>query len=91
MLVASWQIDAESVKICTRPDGTLWQLGQGSGGSVYRAIQDGVREVAVKCSTVNLSTDPLQSRFWREIELIASCRDRQASCVACIPWSLRAD
>lgn len=73
---ASWQIDAASIKLCRRPDGSLWQLGQGAGGAVFRAVQDGVRQVAVKCSNVNLSSDPLQRRFWQEIELIASCRDR---------------
>lgn len=74
--MASWHINPASLKICQRLDGSPWKLGEGAYGSVFRAMQNEVREVAIKVSTVNLSTDPLQNRFWREIEFLAGCRDR---------------
>ena len=54
----------------------LVKIGQGAFGAVYLATQDGVREVAVKCSTINLTSGPSHNRFWKEIETIASCRDK---------------
>lgn len=43
---------------------------------VYKAYQDGVRLVAVKVSTTDDRLGKHIEGFWREIELIASCRDR---------------
>ncbi|KAL3143486.1 hypothetical protein ABBQ38_002293 [Trebouxia sp. C0009 RCD-2024] len=42
------QADAASLEICTRPDGSLWLLGEGACGQVYKALRNGVQDVAVK-------------------------------------------
>lgn len=42
------QADAASLEICRRPDGTLWLLGEGACGQVYKALRNGVQDVAVK-------------------------------------------
>lgn len=42
------QAKRANLEICRRPDGTLWLLGEGACGKVYKAMRDGVQEVAVK-------------------------------------------
>ncbi|KAK9812044.1 hypothetical protein WJX73_000926 [Symbiochloris irregularis] len=70
-----WYIDPTSLTVCRHPDGTPWKLGQGGFGSVYKALQDNVRFVAVKIS--EKGTDRRQDEaFWQEVEIIANCRDR---------------
>lgn len=53
-----WLIDpaaciAAEVEICRRPDGSLWQLGAGGFGRVYKAMRFGVQPVAVKVLAVS--------------------------------------
>lgn len=40
------------ISICKRVDGRDWQLGAGAFGRVYKALRDGVAEVAVKVGGV---------------------------------------
>ncbi|DBA75882.1 TPA: Serine/threonine-protein kinase Nek3 [Trebouxia sp. C0004] len=42
------QAKRANLEICRRPDGSLWLLGEGACGKVYKAMRDGVQEVAVK-------------------------------------------
>ncbi|KAL0049131.1 hypothetical protein WJX82_007250 [Trebouxia sp. C0006] len=42
------QAKRANLEICRRADGTLWLLGEGACGKVYKAMRDGVQEVAVK-------------------------------------------
>ncbi|KAK9801972.1 hypothetical protein WJX73_004080 [Symbiochloris irregularis] len=72
-----WYIEPASLEVCRHDDGTPFKLGQGGFGSVYKALQNGVREVAVKISeTMQQGRASDHDAFWREIELIAHCRDR---------------
>ena len=43
-----WQLDPDSLRILTRPDGSEWELGAGASGRVYKALLGGAQEVAVK-------------------------------------------
>ena len=47
-LARGWQLDPASLQILTKPDGSEWELGCGTSGRVYKALYNGVQEVAVK-------------------------------------------
>lgn len=47
-LSASQDIDITELEVCRREDGTLWELGRGSFGTVFKALRRGVQEVALK-------------------------------------------
>ena len=47
-LARGWQLDPASLQILTKPDGSEWELGSGTSGRVYKALYNGVQEVAVK-------------------------------------------
>ncbi|KAK9812123.1 hypothetical protein WJX73_009346 [Symbiochloris irregularis] len=70
-----WFIDPATITVERHADGTPIKLGQGGFGSVYKALQDSHRVVAVKIST-NGANRRHDSAFWREIAIIAGCRDR---------------
>ncbi|KAK9801337.1 hypothetical protein WJX73_005762 [Symbiochloris irregularis] len=70
-----WYIDPQTLTVCRHPDGTPVKLGSGGYGSVYKALHNGVRHVAVKLSNSGEEHAGHIQAFWREIELIASCRD----------------
>ncbi|KAK9801359.1 hypothetical protein WJX73_010330 [Symbiochloris irregularis] len=59
-----------------QPDGAPVKLGSGGFGSVYKALHNGVKLVAVKVCNNSEEHERHAQAFWREIELIASCRDR---------------
>ncbi|KAK9819385.1 hypothetical protein WJX81_007382 [Elliptochloris bilobata] len=43
-----WQIDPAEIEFCRHDDGSLWELGTGGYGHVYKAVRPGVSEVACK-------------------------------------------
>lgn len=40
-----------TIQVCYRDDGSLWKLGAGSFGTVFKAMKNGTTPVAVKVST----------------------------------------
>lgn len=44
--LSDWEIHESEIEICKRPDGTLWHLGAGSFGQVFKAMRGGVQPVA---------------------------------------------
>lgn len=44
--LSDWEIHESEVEICKRDDGSLWHLGGGSFGQVFKAIRNGVQPVA---------------------------------------------
>lgn len=70
-----WEMDEAEIKICKRPDGTLWHLGAGSYGQVFKAIRNETQAVAVKVFPSN-ATDMQMADFQKEIVILKSCRDR---------------
>jgi hypothetical protein len=44
--LSDWEIHESEVEICKREDGSLWHLGGGSFGQVFKAIRNGVQPVA---------------------------------------------
>ena len=71
-----WRIDPDSIKICTREDGSLWKLGSGAAGTVYKALLNDVDEVAVKqlSSSILSNVEQQMAKFREEINLMAACR-----------------
>ncbi len=46
MLLAAaggWEVSAEDIEICQRPDGSDWLLGEGRYGQVFKALKGGVQ------------------------------------------------
>ncbi len=38
-----WAIDGDQIEICHQYDGTVWLLGEGRYGKVYKALKSGVQ------------------------------------------------
>lgn len=73
-----WLIDPGSIRVCLRPDGSLWQLGSGATGTVFKALLDDVNEVAIKRLNASAlaNADVQLVKFREEIELMAACRHK---------------
>ena len=74
-----WQIDPSHVRICVRPDGSLWKLGSGAMCTVFKAVLDDVNDVAVKrlsAAVVSQAEAVQLAKFKEEIQLMAACRHR---------------
>lgn len=75
ILKSDWELQPWSVAICRHSDGSEWKLGQGGYGEVFKALKDGVDEVAVK--RIKLGTDSkLLGQFHKEVDLISQLRHR---------------
>ena len=76
-LPSDWAMQPGELEYLRRPDGSLWQLGSGGFGMVYKARRHGVQPVAVK---VLRAATPAGGRrgedgFKREIAILRGCRD----------------
>ena len=72
--VFDWELTPEDVQICKRPDGSLWRLGSGGFGEVFKGVKDSVDEVAIKVIRIHMPS--AINEFKREIDLISKLRHR---------------
>lgn len=70
-----WELLPSDVDICKRADGTLWRLGKGGFGEVFKGLKDSVDEVAVKVIRIQ-STPVAIEQFKQEIDIISKLRHR---------------
>ena len=70
-----WELMPSDVEICKKEDGSLWRLGRGGFGEVFRGLKDGVDEVAVKVIRIQ-SSSAAAAQFKEEIDLISKLRHR---------------
>ena len=70
-----WELLPSDVEICKKEDGSLWRLGQGGFGEVFRGLKDGVDQVAVKVIRLR-SSSVATAQFKQEIDLISKLRHR---------------
>ena len=69
-----WELEAEDVHICRKGDGSLWSLGKGGFGVVYKGLMGGVDEVAVK--VLQMNSPVIIDLFKQEIDMISKLRHR---------------
>ncbi|KAI7843216.1 hypothetical protein COHA_003196 [Chlorella ohadii] len=75
--LADWHIDSKDIQIMKRPDGSLWRLGAGGFGTVFKALLHGVQPVAVKVlggSAAPGSKDMSDAEWEHEIAVLRACR-----------------
>lgn len=70
-----WELLPSDVNICKRLDGSLWRLGKGGFGEVFKGMKDGVDEVAVKVIRIK-NTSTAVEQFKQEIDMISKLRHR---------------
>ena len=70
-----WELLPSDVNICKRLDGSLWRLGKGGFGEVFKGLKDGVDEVAVKVIRIK-NTSAAVEQFKKEIDMISKLRHR---------------
>jgi hypothetical protein len=83
----SHELGAE-IEIMKRPDGSLWELGAGGFGRVFKAIRNGVQPVAVKVLVVS---DGGHSSFLRPFApfLTAECLGQALGPLLPLAYNLR--
>lgn len=70
-----WELMPSDVEICKKADGSLWKLGKGGFGEVFKGLKDSVDEVAVK--VIRIQNSPIaKEQFKREIDIISKLRHR---------------
>ena len=69
-----WELDPGDVQICRKENGSLWSIGKGGFGVVYKAIMGGVDEVAVK--VVHINSPFFVDQLKQEIDMISKLRHR---------------
>ncbi|KAK9811928.1 hypothetical protein WJX73_000424 [Symbiochloris irregularis] len=75
-LQLDWKVEPLRIKICQKPNGSYWLLGAGAYGQVYKAVMDGVNEVAIKLLKPETTNTPSAiSNFIAEIEILRAARD----------------
>ena len=70
-----WELQPSDVEICKKADGSLWKLGKGGFGEVFKGLKDSVDEVAVKVIRIQTSSVAIEL-FKREIDIISKLRHR---------------
>ena len=71
-----WELEPSEVTISKRPDGSLWRLGKGGFGEVFKGLRDGVDEVAIKIIRLHSCSPKTIMEFKGEIDLISKLRHR---------------
>lgn len=71
-----WELNPTEVTLCKRESGSLWSLGKGGFGEVFKGLRDGVDEVAVKVIRISSCTPSVVEQFKAEIDLISKLRHR---------------
>ena len=71
-----WELEPYAVSICRRLDGSEWKIGQGGFSKVFKALKDGVDEVALKIIYIAGSAIAQKQLFCAEIDLISKLRQR---------------
>lgn len=69
-----WELDPGDVQVCRHENGSLWSIGKGGFGVVYKAIMGGVDEVAVK--VVHINSPFFVDLLKQEIDMISKLRHR---------------
>ena len=70
------QMSLSDIRICRRPDGRRYRLGEGGFGTVYKAYMNNVDEVAVKVVRRQDPSDEDINLFLQEIQVLSSLRHR---------------
>lgn len=71
-----WELHPSEVTLCKRPDGSLFSLGKGGFGEVFKGLRDGADEIAVKIIRISSCTPAVVMQFKAEIDLISKLRHR---------------
>ncbi len=71
-----WELENTDVVLAKKRDGSLWKLGSGGFGEVYKGLRDGIDEVAVKVIRLRSSSPSTIEQFKSEIDLISQLRHR---------------
>lgn len=71
-----WELDPTEVSLCKKADGSLWRLGKGGFGEVFKGLRDGADEVAVKIIRLTSCSPKTIMQFKAEIDLISKLRHR---------------
>ena len=69
-----WELNPGDVQVCRHENGSLWSIGKGGFGVVYKAIMGGVDEVAVK--VVHINSPFFVDLLKQEIDMISKLRHR---------------
>lgn len=71
-----WELNPNDVALCRKADSSLFRLGKGGFGEVFKGLRDSVDEVAVKIIRLHDSTPSAIDQFKAEIDLISKLRHR---------------
>lgn len=74
-LLYDWELLPSDVEICKTSEGSLWRLGKGGFGEVFKGLKDGADEVAVKVIRIQTNMSVID-QFKQEIDMISKLRHR---------------
>ncbi|KAK9786899.1 hypothetical protein WJX73_000622 [Symbiochloris irregularis] len=72
----SWFISKDDISICRTPEGKKCRLGEGGFGIVYKALMNGVDEVAVKLVKAEKPSPKEMALFHKEVRVMRSLHHR---------------